>query len=165
VSSTAAATLEAAPIAPAVLATTSGIDLLRMISNGEQPMPPMMKLLDFRPSEVEPGFVVFEGVPQRMHYNPIGSVHGGYHAALLDSCMGCAIYSLLDIGEAWTTLEIKINYVRALTDATGPVRAEGKVIHRSRQIGTAEGRIVDADGKLYAHGTTTCLIFPARAGA
>jgi len=108
---------------------------------------------------------VFTGTPQRMHYNPLGSVHGGYHATVLDSAMGCAVHSTLEAGKGYTTLELKINFVRALTDATGPIRAEAKVIHVGRQVATAEGRIVDGKGRLYSHGTTTCLIFDARIGS
>jgi uncharacterized protein (TIGR00369 family) len=97
--------------------------------------------------------------PQHRHYNPIGSVHGGFHATLLDSCVACAVQTTLEAGQGYTTIELKVNYIRALTDRVGPVRAEGKVIHAGKQIGTAEGKLVDADGKLYAHATTTCLIF------
>jgi uncharacterized protein (TIGR00369 family) len=86
-------------------------------------------------------------------------VHGGFHATLLDSCVACAIHTTLEAGQGYTTIELKVNYIRALTDRVGPVRAEGRVIHAGKQIGTAEGKLVDADGKLYAHATTTCLIF------
>lgn len=146
---------------PALMATMSGLELLRAMARGELPGPPIAHTLDFTLSEAEHGYVVFTGTPQRMHYNPLGSVHGGYHATLLDSCMACAVHSTLAAGQAYTSLEIKINFVRALTDAVGPIRAEGRVINVGRQIGTAEGRLVDASGKLYSHGTTTCFIFPA----
>ena len=104
--------------------------------------------------------MVFAGTPDLRHYNPIGVVHGGYAATLLDSCMGCAVHSALEAGQGYTTLELKVNYVRAMTVNTGRVRAEGKIINVGRQVATAEGRIVGDDGKLYAHGTTTCLVFP-----
>jgi len=104
--------------------------------------------------------VVFSYDPVFEHYNPLGSIHGGIAATLLDSVMGCAIHSTLKAGNGFTTLEIKVNYVRAMTDKTGPVKAEGKIINVGSRIATAEGRLVDGAGKLLAHGTTTCLIFP-----
>lgn len=141
------------------LARVSGLELLQGMLRGEHPYPPICELLDFLLVEVEPGRAVFQGEPQRAHYNPLGSVHGGYHATLLDSCMACAVQSLLPVGQAYTTLEFKVNFVRPLTEATGTVRAEGKVIQSGRRIATAEGRLVDANGRIYSHGTTTCLIF------
>lgn len=137
----------------------SGLELFQKMLRGELPPPPIAQTLDFALVEAEQGRVVFQGHPARAHYNPIGSVHGGYHATLLDSCVACAVQSTLAAGQAYTTIELKVNYLRALTDAVGPVRAEGKVIHVGRQIGTAEGRLYDAAGRLYAHATTTCLIF------
>ena len=95
-----------------------------------------------------------------LHYNPLGSVHGGIAATLLDSVMGCCIHTTLKAGTGYTTVEIKVNYIRAMTDKTGQVRAEGKVINVGARIATSEGRLVDAAGKLLAHGTTTCLVFP-----
>lgn len=139
---------------------TSGLEFLRRIERGELPSPPIGQAFDFVPVECEPGRVVFQGTPKAEYYNPIGSVHGGYIATLLDSAVGCAVQTMLEQGFGYTTLELKLNYVRPLTDRTGPVRAEGRVISVTRQIGTAEGRLVDAAGKLYAHATTTCLIFP-----
>lgn len=140
----------------------SGIELFRRMMAGELPPPPIATTLDFALVEAEVGRVVFQGHPARAHYNPIGSVHGGYHATLLDSCVACAVQSTLQAGQGYTTLELKVNFVRALTDDVGPVRAEGRVIQVGRQVGTAEGRLVDAAGRLYAHATTTCLIFPVR---
>jgi uncharacterized protein (TIGR00369 family) len=137
----------------------SGIDFLRAIGAGKFPQPPIAVLLDFVPIEVEPGRMVFQGTPKPEHYNPIGSVHGGYIATLLDSAVACAIHSMLPVGKGYTTLELKLNFVRALTVNSGPVRAEGKVIHVGGQTGIAEGRLVDADGKLYAYASTTCLVF------
>lgn len=138
----------------------SGMEFLLGIMRGELPPPPIGELLDFVPIKVEPGLVIFQGTPRPQHYNPIGSIHGGYAATLLDSCVGCAVHSMLPAGKGYTTLELKINFVRGLTDRTGPVRAEGKVIHVGGQTAVAEGRITDAAGKLYAHATTTCLVFP-----
>jgi len=138
----------------------NGMEFLQRIWEGELPSAPIGHTLDFIPVEGEPGRIVFQGTPGRQHYNPIGSVHGGYFCTLLDSAVGCAVQSMLPKGMGYTTLELKVNLIRALTDKTGPVRAEGKVIQVGSRVGTAEGRIIDADGKLYAHATTTCLIFP-----
>jgi uncharacterized protein (TIGR00369 family) len=138
--------------------TISGLELLRAIMDGTLPAPPIQQTLDFRLVKVERGYAAFAGIPKFEYYNPLGSVHGGYTAALLDSCMACAVHSTLEIGTSYTTLEIKINYVRAIASDTGEVRAEGKVIHSGKRVATAEGRLFDSAGKLYAHGTTTCLI-------
>ena len=127
---------------------------------GRLPAPPICRTLGMALAEIEPGRVVFAYTPVYDHYNPLGSVHGGIAATLLDSVMGCCIHTTLKAGVGYTTVEIKVNYVRAMTDKTGPVRAEGKVINVGSRIGTSEGRLVDASGKLLAHGTTTCLIFP-----
>jgi uncharacterized protein (TIGR00369 family) len=137
----------------------SGLEIMRKLLAGELPYPPICDTLGFILVEVEEGRAVFQGEPQGRHYNPLGLVHGGFHATLLDSSLGCAIHTTLPAGTSYTTLEIKINYVRALTDAVGPVRAEGKVIHRGRQVRTAEARLTDRDGRLYAHASTTCMIF------
>jgi uncharacterized protein (TIGR00369 family) len=138
----------------------SGMEFLQHIWNGELPSPPIGHTMDFIPVEGEPGRVVFQGTPSKQHYNPIGSVHGGYFCTLLDSAVGCAVHSMLPKGMGYTTLELKVNLIRALTDQTGPVRAEGKVIQVGNRVGIAEGRITDVDGKIYAHATTTCLVFP-----
>lgn len=142
------------------LKAVSGMEFLQAIWNGELPCAPIGHTLDFIPVEGEPGRIVFQGTPGRQHYNPIGSVHGGYFCTLLDSAVGCAVQSMLPKGMGYTTLELKVNLIRALTDKTGPVRAEGKVIQVGGRVGIAEGRITDADGKLYAHASTTCLVFP-----
>ncbi len=136
----------------------SGLKLLTAIMEGNLPAPPIQLTLDFRLVKVEHGYSAFAGIPRFEYFNPIGSVHGGYTAALLDSCMACAVHSTLEAGYGYTTLEIKINYVRAMTSETGEVRAEGKVVHLGKRIATSEGRLSDSSGKLYAHGTTTCLI-------
>ena len=141
------------------LRENSGLELFRKLIAGELPRPPISDTLGFYMVHAEKGHVIFQGTPQHRHYNPIGSVHGGFHATLLDSCVACAIQSTLEAGQGYTTIELKVNYIRALTDRVGPVRAEGRVIHAGKQIGTAEGKLVDAEGKLYAHATTTCLIF------
>lgn len=140
--------------------TMDGLTLFGEIRAGRLPAPPIAKVLGFWLDEVEAGRVVFAYKPVLDHYNPLGSVHGGIAATLLDSVMGCAIHTMLKAGTGFTTVEIKINYVRAMTDRTGEVRAEGKVINLGSRIATAEGRLTDAAGKLMAHGTTTCLLFP-----
>ena len=137
-----------------------GLTLFGEIRAGRLPAPPLAKVLGFWIDEVEAGRVVFAYEPVIDHYNPIGSVHGGIAATLLDSVMGCSVHTQLKAGIGYTTVEIKINYVRAMTDKTGRVRAEGKVINLGSRIATAEGRLIDATGKLLAHGTTTCLLFP-----
>jgi uncharacterized protein (TIGR00369 family) len=147
---------------PEVIGDLGGLAFLKSIVAGTQPSPPMSELLGFHLIEVEEGRAVFEGMPEYRHYNPIGTVHGGFTATLLDSALGCAIFSTLAKGEAWTTLELKINYVRPMTKDTGPVRAQGRIIHRGRTVATSEGDLKDAAGKLYAHATITCMIFPAK---
>ncbi|BBL24125.1 MULTISPECIES: PaaI family thioesterase [Comamonas] len=150
---------EVGTAAPSDVAQRSGMEVFDAIFAGELPPPPIGLTLDFVPIHVAPGEAVFQGSPKRRHYNPLGTVHGGWFATLLDSAVGCAIHASLPAGKAFTTLELKVNMVRALTDGVPLVRAEGKVIHVGRQVATAEGRIVGPDGKLYAHATTTCLIF------
>jgi uncharacterized protein (TIGR00369 family) len=135
-----------------------GIDFLRAIRDGRLPRPPIAALLDFNLVEVEPGHAVFEIVPGEKHYNPIGVVHGGLAMTLLDSAMGCAVQSHMPAGAGYTTLEAKTNLVRAITSATGRLRAIGKTLHVGKRMATAEGRLEDAAGKLYAHATTTCIV-------
>lgn len=147
-------------IPPSEAKKLSGYELIRGIRDGIFPVPPISKVMNFRLAEVEPGRAVFTGQPSLDYYNPIGSVHGGYAATLLDSCMGCALHSTLPAGVGYTTLEIKVNFVRPIFEDSGPLTAEGKVISVGKRVRTAEGRIFDAQNRLYAHGTTTCLIFP-----
>ena len=157
-------TVRARLLAPGVVAQEqvrklSGMEMFQAIFAGELPPPPIGETLDFVPIRMEPGVAVFQGRPQLRHYNPLGTVHGGWFATLLDSAVGCAVHTTLPAGRGYTTLELKVNMVRALNKDVPVVRAEGKVIHAGRQVATAEGRIVGPDGKLYAHATTTCLIF------
>ena len=125
----------------------SGLEILRMAIDGTLPPPPMAFLMDIRLIEVEKGKAVFRGVPQEFHYNTLGSVHGGYGATLLDSAMGCAVHSVLDAGDLYTTLEFKINFLRAMTHETGEVRGIGTVVHAGRTTAIAEGRMEDASGQ------------------
>jgi len=136
----------------------SGIEFLQKIVNGELPPPPLAALMNFDLVEVGEGYAVFAVEPAEYHYNPIGVVHGGLAATLLDSAMGCAVHSTLPAGTGYTTLEIKVNFIRAMSANTGRVRCEAKIVHVGARTATAEGRVVDESGKLYAHGTTTCLI-------
>ncbi|HZL31407.1 MAG TPA: PaaI family thioesterase [Pseudolabrys sp.] len=148
-------------VSPEQLKSYDGLDFLSAIIAGTVPQPPISEILGFHLVEAENGRAVFEGLPEARHYNPIGSVHGGFAATLLDSALGCAIFSMLRKGDAWTTLDLKLNFVRGLSKDTGKVRAEGRIIHRGRTVATSEGDLKDASGKLYAHATTTCMIFPA----
>lgn len=141
------------------VASLSGLEVLQAIFAGTVPSPPIGTTLDFVPIRMEPGVAVFQGRPRLEHYNPLGTVHGGWFATLLDSAVGCAVHSTLPAGKAYTTLELKLNIVRPLTTAVACVRAEGRLVHGGRQVATAEGRLTGPDGKLYAHATTTCLIF------
>jgi uncharacterized protein (TIGR00369 family) len=147
---------------PGEIRGLTGMETFEAIFAGELPRPPMGDTLDFVPIHIEAGLAVFQGRPQLKHYNPLGTVHGGWFATLLDSAVGCAVHSTLPAGKAYTTLELKLNIVRALTDAVPLVRAEGRLVHAGRQVATAEGRLVGPDGKLYAHASTTCLIFEQR---
>jgi uncharacterized protein (TIGR00369 family) len=142
------------------IAATDGLSMFDRMIKGELPSVPIGATLSYLPVEWEKGRMVFQGTPKLEHYNPIGTIHGGWSATLLDSALACAVQTMLPKGMGYTTLEIKVNYVRGLTDKVGPVRAEGKVIHLSRQIATAEGKLYDAAGKIYSHATTTCLVFP-----
>jgi uncharacterized protein (TIGR00369 family) len=138
----------------------TGIDFLRAIRDGELPQPPISRLMGFRLVEVNEGSAAFVAEPGEQHYNPIGVVHGGLAATLLDSVTGVAVHTTLAVGEGYTTLETKFNLVRPMTAETGEVRAEGNVIHRGGRVATSEGRVLRGDGKLLAHGTSTCMIIP-----
>jgi uncharacterized protein (TIGR00369 family) len=137
----------------------SGIDYIRVVAAGELPPPPIAVLLRMGPTRIEEGSVSFEGAPGEEHYNPIGVVHGGYAATLLDSALGCAVHTTLPAGVGYTSLTLEVKYVRPITRETGKVRAEAEVVHRGRRQATAEARLLEAEtGKLLAHGTGTCLI-------
>jgi uncharacterized protein (TIGR00369 family) len=137
----------------------SGIDFLQAIIAGKLPAPPIARTLNYSLVEIEPGRAVFAGTPTTDHYNPLSCVHGGYIATLLDSAMGCAVHSKLEAGQFYTTLEFKVNFMRPVLDSTGEVKAIGTLLHLGKRSATAEAKLVDAAGKVYAHATTTCLIF------
>ena len=148
---------------PDQLAGKTGLQILEAMLAGEIPYAHIAETVNFSLIEVELGKVVFQGTPQLQYYNPLGTVHGGWYATLLDSALGCAVQTMLPAGSGYTTAELSVNFVRAASIKTGPLRATGTVIHCGRQLATAEARLVGADGKLYAHGTTTCLVFEVAA--
>jgi uncharacterized protein (TIGR00369 family) len=146
-------------ITPAMVAGKTGLQVMQAILDGELPYAHIAQTLDFALVEVSSGKAVFQGTPQIKHFNPMGGVHGGWYATLLDSALGCAVHTMMPVGRGYTTAELGVNIVRAANARTGPLRAIGTVIHCGRQMATAEARIVGPDGKLYAHATTTCLVF------
>lgn len=144
---------------PQQLANTSGLDMMQGMLRGIFPHAPMARTLDFMLVEVSEGRAVFQGKPGPSHLNPMGTIHGGWYGALLDSAMGCAVYTLMPKGRGYTTAEYSVNLVRGIGPDTVRVRAEGFVVHCGRQLATAEARLIGPDGTLYAHATTTCLVF------
>ena len=151
-------------IGAAAARTMRGIDYLRAMVKGDIPPPPISMLFDMTMAEVEAGRVVFGATPNESFYNPIGVIHGGFACTLLDSVMGCAAQSMMPEGMAYTTLDLTVNLVRPITLNTGAMRAIGETIHVGRRVITAQGRLVDANDKLYAHATTTCMVFPIEGG-
>jgi uncharacterized protein (TIGR00369 family) len=152
---------------PAITASAvgraSGLDLLREVLEGRLPVPPVGAALDFSLDEVAEGHAVFSLLPGEEHYNPIGSVHGGVLATLLDSAAGCAVQSTLPAGTGYTSLDLSVKFLRRVTSDTGPVRAVGTVVHRGRSTALAEARLVDAEDRLLAQATSTCMLFPVPA--
>ena len=144
---------------PAQWAGKTGLQQMQAMLAGELPFAPIAKTLDFSLIRVESGVALFQGRPGPAHFNPMGSVHGGWFATMLDSALGCAIHTLMPAGRGYTTAELSVNYVRGLSPKVGRVRAEGKVIHCGKQLATAEARLFGPDGTLFAHATTTCLVF------
>lgn len=140
----------------------SGLQLMQAMLRGDLPYPPIARTLDFQLMEVDEGRAMFQGTPGGAHLNPMGTVHGGWYATLLDSALGCAVHTMLPAGRGYTTAELGINLVKAIGPKAPRVRAEGKVIHCGRQLATAEARLYGPDGTLYAHGTTTCLVFEVK---
>jgi uncharacterized protein (TIGR00369 family) len=146
-------------VRPEQLAGKSGLEMMQAMLRGELPYPPIADTLDFTLMEVEEGRALFQGTPGPGHLNPMGTIHGGWYATLLDSAMGCAVHTMMPPGRGYTTAELGVNLVRAIGNKAPRVRAEGKVIHCGRQLATAEARLYGPDGTLYAHATTTCLVF------
>lgn len=141
------------------VAGLSGLQMMQAMLDGALPFAAIAQTLDFLLIEVAPGRAVFQGTPGPQHLNPLGSIHGGWFATLLDSALGCAVHTLMPPGRGYTTAELGVNMVKALTPQVRRVRAEGTVIHCGRQLATAEARLLGPDGTLYAHATTTCLVF------
>ena len=142
-----------------VVASMPGIDFVRAMFAGKLPSPPILQTIEPFDYAAEPGVISFQTVPGFRHYNPIGSVHGGYAAILLDSAMGLAVHSMLPAGTGYTTLEFKLSFIRGMSKDSGKVRTEGRTLHVGRRTATAEARITDGKGRLLAHATTTCLVF------
>lgn len=140
------------------MAGMDGITFMRRMMAGELPAPPICRTGSFQTTEVERGRVVFVGEPSEEFYNPLGTVHGGWISMILDSALGCVVHTMLEAGQAYTTLELKVNFVRPVLANTGRVRAEALIVHLGGRIATSEARLVDARGRLLAHGTSTCLI-------
>jgi len=141
------------------LAGKTGLEMMQAMLRGELPYPPIAQTLDFMLVEAEAGKAVFQGTPGPAHLNPMGTIHGGWYATLLDSALGCAVHTMMPAGRGYTTAELGVNLVRAINAKAPRVRAEGKIIHCGRQLATAEARLYGPDGTLYAHATTTCLVF------
>ena len=140
----------------------NGLEFLRGMMSGDQPSPLMSRTLGFRLVEVEEGFAVFEGEPSPNLLNPLGAVHGGWALTLIDSATGCAVHTTLPPGVGYTTVETKVNFTRAIAPDGGTVRCEGRVVTRGRRIATAEARLLDSEGRVLAHGTSTLMILEAR---
>ncbi len=145
---------------PDQVAGKTGIEMMQAMLRGELPYPPIARTLDFTLVQVSEGVAIFQGIPGPAHLNPMGTIHGGWYATLLDSALGCAVHTMMPAGRGYTTAELGVNLVKAINVNKAPrVRAEGKVIHCGRQLATAEARLYGPDGTLYAHATTTCLVF------
>jgi uncharacterized protein (TIGR00369 family) len=137
----------------------SGLEYIQAMKDEKIPPPPVMHTLDFRLTSIEPGKAVFSFVPSEFHYNPIGTVHGGVITTVLDSALGCAVHSLLPLGKAYTTLELKVNFIKAITKSNGELTATARVIHAGSKTALVEAQITDSTGKIYAHSVSTCMIF------
>lgn len=137
----------------------SGLAYLQAMSDGQIPFPPLLHTLDFKPTLLEKGKVIFSFQPQEFHYNPIGSVHGGVISAILDSAMGCTLHSILEAGTGYTTLELKVNFLKAVTTKNEELHAVGKIIHAGGRTALVEAQLIDNNNTVYAHGVSTCMIF------
>ena len=144
---------------PDQVAGKTGLEMMQAMLRGELPYAAIARTLDFTLIAISEGSAVFQGTPGPAHLNPLGTIHGGWYATLLDSALGCAVHTMMPVGRGYTTAELSVNLVRGAVPNGEPLRAIGQVIHCGRQLATAEGRIVDASGKVYAHATTTCLVF------
>lgn len=140
----------------------SGLELMQAMLRGELPAPMIASTMDFMLVQAESGHCIFQGTPGPAFLNPMGTLHGGWYATVLDSALGCAVHTMLPAGRGYTTAELSVNLVKAVTLGVQRVRAEARVIHCGRQLATAEARMYGPDGTLYAHGTTTCLVFEHR---
>ncbi|HET8748448.1 MAG TPA: PaaI family thioesterase [Ramlibacter sp.] len=149
-------------VPPEQFAGRSGLEVMQAILRGELPAAPIMRTLDFGLVEAGEGRAVFQGRPGPAHANPMGGVHGGWYATVLDSALGCAVHTMMPAGRGYTTAELSVNLVKAIGPKVQRVRAEGEVVHCGRQLATAQARLVGPDGTLYAHATTTCLVFELR---
>jgi len=144
---------------PEQWAGKTGLEQMQAMLDGQLPFAPIARTLDFSLIQVGPGVALFQGRPGPAHFNPMGSVHGGWFATMLDSALGCAVHTMMPAGRGYTTAELSVNFVRGLSPKVGRVRAEGQVIHCGKQLATAEARLFGPDGTLFAHATTTCLVF------
>ena len=144
---------------PDQVAGKTGLEMMQALLDAALPAPPIFTTLDYILVEIGPGRAVFQGTPGMSHMNPMGGIHGGWYATLLDSALGCAVHTMMPAGRGYTTAELGVNIVKAITPKVQRVRAIGTVLHCGRQLATAEARLVGPDGTLYAHATTTCLVF------
>ncbi len=152
-------------VPPDVAASMTGLDFLVALRDGSLVRPPFSETTGIRPVEIALGRVVFEGAPSERFYNPMGTIHGGWIAALLDTAMACAIQSMLPVGQSYTTLEMKTTFARPVFEATGTLRCEGVVLSMGGRVGSSEGKVFDRQGNLVAHGSETCLIMGPRGAA
>ncbi len=146
-------------VPPQVLASMTGLEFMQAMIDGKIPAPPITGKMGFLITKVEKGYALAEAIPSFDYYNPIGSVHGGYAATIMDTVLGVSVHTMMDKGQGYTTLEFKISFIKAITKDTGPIRAEGRVMSAGRRAATAEAHLRDTSGKLLAHATTTCLVF------
>ena len=152
--------MKAEPLSRELMASHDGLAILKLMLEQKQPGPPIAELLDFTMTEAEEGRVVFQGTPNESHRNPFGTIHAGWTATIMDSALACAVFTAIKAGEGYTTAEFKINCVRPLTAGMGVVTCEARLLHKGRTLATAEAYLRDVNGKLLAHGTETCAIFP-----
>jgi uncharacterized protein (TIGR00369 family) len=155
---------ESGVVAREVATATSGLEFLTALRDRAHPPPPFAGVTDIWLSEVGEGRAVFEALPSSRFYNPLGTVHGGWVSTLLDSAMGCAVHSTIKAGQAYTTVDMSVTFVRPVFERTGKLKCEGKVVHAGNRIVTAEGRVWDETGRLIAHGSETCLVMEVSAG-